>query len=188
MTWIDRILGRGARRRDAPSRAERAHDEAPSVLGGATSPGLSASLAGKPLSYDPGLLPRLVDDHEALIHLFEAVRQHALKGDWVAARKSLLAFRSRLTDHLLVENTRLYVHLRRSLETTDLDSVSLARSFQQEMNQIARTVISFINKYADGDGPGLPHPGFLAELGEIGDALHSRIAREESTLYPLYGP
>lgn len=142
---------------------------------------------GQGLAFDPKLVPSLMDDHRYLVEAFQRISAEAAMRNSIACRAAIKDFASLLTDHLIVENTRFYLYVRIAIEATDPDSARLARSFQQEMHQIALTVTNFVGKYTGSDS-GVLEPEFLAELQTVGAALVARIGREETTLYPLYRP
>lgn len=165
----------------APAPAEVVQSDA------ATKPSF-ATRAGQSITYDAHLMPALLQDHQELVLLFQEVKNHAIAGNTKAAGQALQVFRSRLTEHLLIENTRLYVYLKRTLETDEPESAALAKSFQREVHQIAQALIGFVEKYTADHEQALAEPTFILELNTIGDALSARIQREEAALYPLYAP
>jgi len=112
----------------------------------------------------------------------------ANRGQAALALHELKEFRARITDHLLVENSRFYLYVKATLTAHDPDSAALARQFQREMSEIGKTVLSFISMYLAVDAPPLTSPAFRRDLNEVAGALANRIAREEATLYPLYVP
>jgi hypothetical protein len=139
-------------------------------------------------SYDPQLIGGLVRDHLDLVEVYGAIETATLAKNYPAAMAAMQLFKSRLTDHLIVENTRLYLYIKSTVAALDPESVQLARDFQTEMNQIARQVVAFTTTYSGGGSDALAQPEFLVALRGIGHALVNRIRREEATLYPLYAP
>ncbi|MCM2251873.1 MAG: hemerythrin domain-containing protein [Ramlibacter sp.] len=142
---------------------------------------------GHSLSYDPALVDSLKDDHQDLVHIFQGIDSACRALDFSGCMESLRRFRSRFTDHLIVENTRFYLYVKHAMEASDPASAQLARDFQHEMHQIARVVTSFVDKYSV-DEEVLKGAAFAQELQAIGRALAERIEREEKALYPLYLP
>lgn len=142
---------------------------------------------GRSLSYDPDLVKSLKDDHQALVQIFQRIDSACRALKFAECKESLRQFRSRFTDHLIVENTRFYLYVKQAMEATDPTSAEIARGFQQEMNQIAKVVTAFVDKYS-GSAEVLKSAAFAQELQGIGAALAERIEREEKALYPLYVP
>lgn len=142
---------------------------------------------GHALSYDPGLVKSLQDDHQALVQIYQRVDAACRALKFTECKEALRQFRARFTDHLIVENTRFYLYVKHSMEASDPASAEIARGFQQEMNQIAKVVTSFVDKYS-GNEEVLKGADFAQELQGIGKALAERIEREEKALYPLYVP
>ncbi len=164
----------------APAPLQRASSPAPLVSAARVSIGCGPS-------FDPVLIPSLVSDHGALLALIRRSATAAAMNDAHAARKALLKFHSLLADHLLVENTRLYLYIRAAAHVRSGGPAQLSRTFQSEMNQIANTVTPFVDKYTANDRTILG-PAFMVDQDSIRETLAARFAREESTLYPLYAP
>lgn len=142
---------------------------------------------GRSLSYDPTLVKSLKDDHQALVGIFQRIDSACRARKFAECKEALRQFRSRFTDHLIVENTRFYLYVKQGMEAADPASAEIARGFQQEMNQIAKVVTAFVDKYSGGE-EALESEAFAQELQGIGAALTERIEREEKALYPLYVP
>ena len=142
---------------------------------------------GRALTYDPDLVNSLKDDHQALVQIFRRIDSACKAQNSAECREALRRFRSRFTDHLIVENTRFYLYVKHAVEAADPASAEIARGFQHEMYQIAKVVTSFVDKYS-GSEEVLKGAAFARELEGIGGALAERIEREEKALYPLYVP
>ena len=142
---------------------------------------------GRSLTYDPGLVNSLKDDHQDLVRIFQRIDSACRALDFPECLAALKRFRSRFTDHLIVENTRFYLYIKHAMEASDPASADIARGFQQEMHHIAKVVTSFVDKYSVNERI-LKSEGFAQELEGIGRALAERIEREEKALYPLYVP
>lgn len=136
-------------------------------------------------SFDPQLVPALLSDHIALLELIKRAGAAAATDNAQAAVKALFKFHCLLADHLLVENTRLYLYVRATWQTRAPESAQLSRAFQVEMNQITRSVTQFVETYTANERAVLG-PAFMVDLDSIRQTLRSRFAREESTLYPMY--
>lgn len=164
----------------APARLQRPSRPAPLVSAARVS-------LGHGPCFDPVLVPSLVSDHAALLALLRRAATAAALGEAPHARRALRKFHSLLTDHLLVENTRLYLYIRSAPQAGESGRAQLSRDFQFEMNQIARTAERFVDHYICTDRAVL-RPEFMLDQDGIRQTLAARFAREESTLYPLYAP
>ncbi|MGE0333139.1 MAG: hemerythrin domain-containing protein [Ramlibacter sp.] len=142
---------------------------------------------GRGPCYDPVLIPSLVSDHVALLTLVRRAATAAALGDAPSARQALRKFHSLLTDHLLIENTRLYLYIRSAPHAKASGQAQLSRAYQVEMNQIARTAALFVEQYTANDRAVLG-PAFMVDQDSIRQTLAARFAREEGALYPLYVP
>lgn len=135
--------------------------------------------------HDPALIPRLKDDHRALLKQYAAIKTAAQDNNWTAVHAGLQRFRAELTDHLLTESVKLYVYLRIKL-SADASQLRLMRSFSSEMVGIGKAVVDFIESYEDVALDSHKQAQFMTGWGEIGKVLGDRIGREEKTLYPMY--
>lgn len=153
----------------------------------ATTGGEGRLRPGRALTYDPTLVKSLKDDHQALVQIFQQVDTACRQLKFAQCGEALRQFRTRFTDHLIVENTRFYLYVKHAMEAADPASITIARGFQQEMYQIAKVVTAFVDKYS-GNEEALRSAAFAEELQGIGKALLERIEREEKSLYPLYVP
>jgi len=164
---------------------------APAALQRPSSPAPLVSAArvsmGRGPCFDPVLVPSLVSDHVALLALIRRAATAAALGDAPSARRALRKFHSLFTDHLLIENTRLYLYIRSAPHTKASGHAQLSRAFQVEMNQIARTAALFVEQYTTDDRAILG-PAFMVDQDSIRRTLAARFAREESTLQPMYAP
>ena len=154
---------------------------APAPLQRVSSPAPLVSAArvsmGRGPCFDPVLIPSLASDHVALLALIKRAATAAALNDAQAARKALLKFHSLMSDHLLVENTRLYLYIRVAPHVRSSDLAQLSRTFQVEMNQIAKTVTQFVDKYTANDRAILG-PAFMVDQDSIRETLAARFARE----------
>lgn len=142
---------------------------------------------GRGPCFDPVLVPSMRSDHIALLTLLKRAATAAALNDAASARRALHKFHTLLTDHLLVENTRLHLYIRSAPQARACGHAQLSREWQVEMNQIARTVAPFVARYTAQDRAILG-PAFMVDQDAIRRTLAARFAREESTLYPLYAP
>lgn len=143
---------------------------------------------GTRISYDPQLIERFEDHHASLLKTFGLIHAAAIAGgDYARIQAILSRFRRLLQEHLLEENLRLYVYLDKCL-ANDLSSSEMVQGMKNEMGQIGRTVMTFLNHYEEAGVNQTSIEGFVAQLEKIGEALTDRIGREERSLYTLYLP
>lgn len=139
---------------------------------------------GTSISYDPKLIDCLLEDHKKIFALYHeiAANVHTPK----RAVPLLEKFRTELHGHILVENTRFYIYVERTLEKIDPESAQIAREFKKEMNKIARAVEAYLTKYIAPEWTAEMLVTFPNDTVLIGQALTERVKHEESRLYPLY--
>lgn len=137
--------------------------------------------------YDPGLVASLMADHRDLVAMYGQLGQDVREGNYHRIPNALLAFRTRLEAHVLLENVRFYAYVERSM-AHDGARIAAARNIRREMDPLARGVAEFAARHqqvrVDGDNVG----EFMREYDQIGRLLVERIQHEEGSLYPLYGP
>ena len=137
--------------------------------------------------YDPGLVDSLKHDHTELVAMYGQLGQDVKDGQFHRIPNALLAFKTRLEAHLLIENVRFYVYVEQSL-SGDSENMALIRGFRREMNSIARGVVEFVRRYQNTRVGADNSLLFMREYEEVGQLLVMRIEREEHNLYPLYAP
>ncbi len=139
------------------------------------------------LPYDPDLIPRMIDEHRALLSLFGGIERAQQSADFQAVKTALQKFQLSLNLHLATENARFYAYLRRHLRT-NTDEHQTMTAFWDEMQEIGKVVTQFLRKYNYADFTADMQASFASELKQIGAALVARIKREEESLYGLYMP
>lgn len=139
------------------------------------------------IRYDPGLVDSLKKDHGELVAMYGQLGQDVRDGQYQRIPNALLAFKTRLEAHLLIENVRFYVYLEQAL-SGDSENMLLIRDFRREMNGIARGVVDFVRRYQQMRVTMTNANDFIREYEEVGKLLVMRIEREEGNLYPLYAP
>ncbi|QSX78264.1 hemerythrin domain-containing protein [Agrilutibacter solisilvae] len=146
-----------------------------------------ARLPERNIRYDPGLVDSLKHDHTELVSMYGQLGQDVKDGQFQRIPNALLAFKTRLEAHLLIENVRFYVYLEQAI-AGDSDNMALIRDFRREMNTIARGVVEFVRRYQQTRVTPENSLNFIREYDEVGKLLVMRIEREEGNLYPLYAP
>ncbi len=135
--------------------------------------------------FDPAFIPALVEEHRSLVALFVSVKEASEAADFPAVKRALQEFQLALNMHLVLENSKFYAYLRKTLRknSPELDTVN---AFFDEMQEIGKVVTQFLRTYTLADFTAEVHAAFRDELEAIGAALVNRIEREEQTLYKLY--
>lgn len=137
------------------------------------------------IEYDPGLLPKLHEEHVALLAL-AAQTEHAVRHDDLQNAAAYLAqFGTLLTSHLYTENIKLYLYLQYTL-TPDSDEYREMRHLRKEMDGIGNVVTRCIENYRQIDRHPERKNDFLNDLAAVLPVLKKRIATEEGTLYTMY--
>ena len=177
LSWLMSLI----RRKHATPRAVPRASVAPQHASVATArPGSRGS------HFDPALVQHLKDEHRALLTTFGSIKAAATQGQWIAVQTDLANFRSALTNHLVTESNKLYVHLQLSL-AADRERLKTMRKFSNEMVGIGKVVLNLLDEYKDVNLHGHKQARFLGAWNELGKVLGDRVSREESTLYPMYG-
>ncbi len=139
------------------------------------------------VKFDPDLVPRLKDEHRALLSLFNAIQQAHQAGDFEAIKRALQKFQITLSLHLGVEHNEFYAYLNSKLKKNSHEHHTMT-AFIDEMQSIGQSVMHFLRKYNHTDFTPDMQASFGSELAHIGTALTNRIKHEEEQLYGLYTP
>ncbi len=140
---------------------------------------------GTLLHYDPELIERLTGDHRGLLDIYGRISNAHDNSEYGQVRELLAEFDHRLREHLLQENTRLYVYLQHNLPR-GTEEWRTMHDFQHEMKDIGKAVTAFLDRYAIGEWDTALVESFSSELAGIGQVLQKRIEAEEERLYPQY--
>lgn len=146
-------------------------------------------VAAQPLTgiaYYPELVAELKLDHRMLDRLQMDMKTAYNEGDLQAVANSIEKYGSLLRSHILKENMRLYIYLKKHV-VTDPVSKKIVETFQREMDGIGVAITDFIEKYKTiHEQPASKHGHFIADLNEVSDTVHRRMTHEEGELFPLY--
>jgi hypothetical protein len=137
--------------------------------------------------YDAGLVANLRNDHRELAAMYGQLGQSVRDGDYTRMSNALLAFRTRLEAHLLMENVRLYAYLEQTL-ADDGHHAAIVGEFRREMKDLVARALRFVQLYQQAGVSSANVDEFMREYDEIGKLLMARVEREEGGLYPLYSP
>ena len=165
---------------DAVDTLPPAIEEEPSLISAAA----QATPGGIP--YYPNLIEELVHDHQMMAALKKSIRRAFLRKDLKKTEKRLEEFASVFRSHILKENVRMYAYLQQQF-TDEKNNIEIVKYFRKEMNGVARTVLSFLEKYESLQQLSEEQlNNFLIDLENISKVIHERMQREEEKLYPLY--
>ncbi len=137
------------------------------------------------ITYDPGLVDTLKDEHQGLLQVFGAMQRAGAEGRFTHLAELLEQFKIALLNHIAFENVKFYVYMQNhpGLDAATQDFIATVR---KEMNAIARTVGRFVDAHLADTPSHATVARFNEELGEIGVVLVKRIDLEENRLYSLY--
>lgn len=146
-----------------------------------------ASTGAGGIRFDPGLVGRLKGEHQELVKIFTAIKDAVADGRFSSVPDLLASFKHTFLNHLGEENVKFYVYMQQCI-VLDEETMRFVSGVRREMNDIARAVMKFVDRYIVA----LPSPAtldsFNNELEQIGEVLVKRVQMEESRLYSLYRP
>lgn len=114
--------------------------------------------------------------------LLEAAGSVGSAGDAHRARNLLNELTGVLVVHLSMEDKALYPRL---MKVKSLDVVAVAKTFIEEMDELAEAFSRYNDRWADEDTINADPAGFAEETNAVVGALTNRIRRENHELYPL---
>ena len=151
-----------------------------------TQPSISASYSQN-ASNDPlpELIQQLTKEHSQLISSFADVIKLSENQRFDKAIEGLTAFRSALTEHLIKENSQLYLELNTEYRNDPIE-FQLISGLRKDMTEFAKTFLVFIQTWrVQGINPG-SLKRFLLQAKALNDVLIKRLQEEERDLFPLY--
>jgi len=140
---------------------------------------------GKKIYFERDLIKKLTKDHVmALKALQKVIVAYELKKP-KKTKKKLKKFKSIFTDHLVLENLKLYLYLKHSFKKGSLKYIQVTE-FRKEMKKISKYVITFVDKYKTKIKAQKNTYKFRKEFLGVYLTLKKRFKREEKELFPLY--
>ena len=136
------------------------------------------------IAYKSTLVPTLEQEHKELMAIYWKALAAAQNHKTELTRKLLLKFKEQFVDHLLKENTSLYICLRKSAKKPSTKQA--VTSVKSEMDKIGRSIMRFLEESVKEDA--VYDVVFVDKLTQMGDALSQRIEKEEAYVYPNYRP
>ncbi len=137
------------------------------------------------VSFDPGLIDKLIKDHKKLIKILGIISNSRSPEQLPGIPRQLRAFKLALQTHLVVENVRFYTYVQLKLKANS-ENMMFVKDLKLEMDRIAHTVVKFTNHYTSSGINKNNAKIFFAELDALGEMLTNRIEAEENSLYTLY--
>jgi len=136
--------------------------------------------------YDFSLIGALKSDHEELMFVYNQVLGFARNKDYGALNYLLGEFVTLSTNHIQMEDERLYGYLKTLASKKGQVEQKAVANFSSEMKNISISIFSLVSQ-----SPNIPVndknvDDFIKEFSEMGFELQDRIEREESILYPIY--
>ncbi|GGZ96962.1 hypothetical protein GCM10008090_01510 [Arenicella chitinivorans] len=136
------------------------------------------------IAYKSTLVPTLEQEHKELMAVYWKALAAAQNHKTELTRKLLLKFKEQFVDHLLKENTSLYIYLRKTAKKPSAKQA--VTSVKSEMDKIARSIMRFLEEATKADA--VYDVVFVDRLTQMGEALTQRIEKEEAYVYPNYRP
>ncbi len=136
------------------------------------------------IAYKANLVPVLEKEHQVLVSLYMDAMTAAQNRKSNLAKTLLAKFKDAFVDHVLKENTSMYIYLRHSAKHKS--SHDAIKSVKGEMDQIGRQVKQFLDHSIDEET--VVDAKFVLDMQEIGEILMQRIEQEETFVYPHYRP
>lgn len=153
-------------------------------------PSVSAPYSQQPLPLDysldfhTGLIPELKREHSLLISLFTDVIKLAENQRFDKAMMTLDEFRSVLMNHLINENTKLYLFLNAYYRhKKEFAQISKQRN---EVSNITKAFMDFIQQWRLQGLNNNTRARFVNQALPLSDALIMRLQAEEKDLFFLY--
>ena len=134
------------------------------------------------IAYKTTLIPTLEKEHQDLLDLYDHASKAAHAKLAKRTRKLLSQFKGQFIDHILRENTSLYIYLQHSAHAgAPKKSISLIK---YEMEKIGREVMQFL-EYGIKESTKIDDE-FIKRMDAVSKIIHKRIEYEEGHVYPNY--
>lgn len=130
-------------------------------------------------------LDRFKNDHVVILGAISDLRNLSQAGVVANAEKiaaMLITISGKIKTHLAAEDGFLYPAL---LKSQDIHVNKLAKKFQDDMQGIAQMYGAFSTRWCNGKMISSDPDGFRRAANDIFKALHERILRENTHLYPV---
>jgi len=133
--------------------------------------------------YDGKLIKKFHKDHEKLVQHITNIKKAVETNHPEKAKQGLKQLKMEMLGHFMEEDIKLYWYLKDRYKDSP-DTIETIKMFEESIKKIQKEVVAFIDHYARDDIKF--DMVFDKEFSGIIDALSTRIATEESSLYTLY--
>ncbi len=116
--------------------------------------------------------------------VMEIIREDKIDAEKII--QGLKQFKKDLAEHLELENEVFYAELLKEMKAKGQDTEK-TEMFIDEMNDIEKVVVAFLEKYKDGKSIKEKIAEFKKEFPGIVDTLNLRIESEEAGVYAYWG-
>lgn len=130
-------------------------------------------------------IDRLKSDHNAIMNSVTELRGLIKEGVETSTDKIagvIVDMTGKIKLHLYSEDGVLYPVMMRS---SNAKAAEMSRAYQSEMGAITNAYVAYAGKWNVGKVIAADVEGFRAESEAVFKALHQRIQRENTELYPL---
>ncbi len=138
-------------------------------------------------AYDPELLPRLKEEHEELLNLFNAIKSSADRRQFHLLPKLLYRLDVYFHRHITLENAKFYSYVKQVHAADRIESRFIATA-QGEIDEIVYQLDRFVNKHLVKLPTAETLPAFHHDLERIAALVIWRLQFEERSLFYLYQP
>lgn len=134
------------------------------------------------------IVSRLISQHRILQKDLSDIANLSVNNnlDYFEIDRILKQFNKDLISHLELENNIFYAELIKRMEKANQDTVK-TKQFIDEMEEIGKTVIGFLDKYKNSEIIKNKIIEFKSELNSIINVLNLRIESEEAGIYTYWG-
>jgi len=133
--------------------------------------------------YDAKLIKKFHKDHEKLVKQVTLIKKLVATNETAKAKQGLKKLKMELLGHFMEEDIKLYWYLKDYYRDSP-DTIETIKMFEETIKKIQKEVVAFLDYYAQENIKF--DMVFDKEFNGIVEALSTRIATEESSLYTLY--
>ena len=138
------------------------------------------------VTYDPGLIAALTQQHRDLTVLLVKASSASQQGRYDEVKEALAAFKTGLTEHLKRESAQLHPYLTAHLKGED--SREVLKDMRTNYIRIEQSVEGFLNHYSGYPVSDVNAERFEMEIEGVSEEFCEEIEKEEASFYTLYMP
>lgn len=146
---------------------------------------MSTQNFGKGSLLDPHLIDNFKTARLRLLHMCDFIQKHADSKQWDTVELAIDKFRSKLTDHLLVETFKLYRNTKKQLRENP-EKYAFIKNYGIEMGNLCNEIVQFIEENQNIQHNPQQQTAFPSQWGNLSKQLQERWKIEEEKLYPIY--